>query len=371
MPDIQYTPIVLDPNTNSVSGPMAGLPPVVQPAPQPIAQQTVPLQPIPHVTPVPAIPEQKPIKPLVQQPPSPAATLPDRQTELHQQLETLTQEESKLLGTIKDWVAWIQGAETKKQAIERELANIDKQFKSTSGSLQTSATPTKNGPDRAGLEKQIREAEAQLKTVQDQQKIEEKKAFDNYSAGGINRDGLLKEMERISLFYATPTENAKTKITGLHNQLNPVQPATTNLPPIIEPTIIPTTPPMSASAVPPTQAVDTTVLPTTAPLPQTTNLTPQAQKIIECLRNLPATQSGYLKQLLVDLPAQGTGLTVERAADGNGVIILAGTEQTYTLGHHFPDADLILAGLGADNITALPTGTLTGSQITSPVQAGL
>lgn len=339
MPDIQYTPIILDPNTNAVSGPMADLPPVLQSVPPPSVQpvttpttanqtqSAVPLQPVQRVS----------VAATVAQVAAPVqAAGPARQAELHQQLETITQEESKLLGTIKDWVAWIQGAETKKQAIEREMATIDKQFQSTGGSIPTSADAASTGPDRAVLEKQMRAAEAQLKAIQDQQKIEEKKAFDNYSAGGINREGLLKEMERINIFYATPLDNIKTKISNFQLQLNPAQPA----------------------AAPATQPTPTTA---TAP----------AQKILEHLRTLPAAQSGYIKQLLVDLPAQGGSLIVERAADGNGIIILAGTEQAYSLGHHFPDADLIFANLGADDVAALPTGTLTGTQIISPVQAGL
>lgn len=399
MADQQFTPIVLDPSTNSVSGPISGLPPVpVQPI-TPTTQQTVPLQPVPMVTAQPvetvspsaaATPVQSAIKSVAPQPIASAQPTAARQAELQQQLETLSQEENKLLGTIKDWVAWIQGAETKKQTLERELAGLNTQFHlgDNVGTTTYASTPVPTVPtiDRSAIEKQLREAEAKLKTVVDQQKIEEKKAFDNYSAGGINREGLLKEMERISTFYNAPLESAKAKISELQAKLNPVTATPTQTPVPIQPvTIAPT---VTSQAVPLTQTAQTPlaqpstvtqVMPSAASTPVTPSMTtipstataPQNQKIIDRLRTLSAAQTGYIKQLLVDLPNQGTGLTVERAADGNGVIILAGTEQAYTLGHHFPDADLILAGLGVDDITALPTGTLTGTQITSPAQASL
>lgn len=414
MPDAPFAPIVLDPSTNSVSGPMNGLPPLPPtepvtptatapiaaepvPAPQPTSvpePQTVPLQPVPRVaapmsasvpTPAPvAAPvtqSAQPVQPQAQKQAAPVA----RQAELHKQLETLTQEESKLLGTIKDWVAWIQGAETKKQALERELEGLNAQY--NLGNTATTTTPATTqvtppvGPDRSMIEKQLREAEAKLKTVVDQQKIEEKKAFDNYSAGGINREGLLQEMERISSFYTAAMQSAKDKIAALRAQLSPAtQPSTpavtpVQTPPVVQPVAqpVPTTPTAVMTPTTTPASIPTMAPAAAAPTIQIPNptATPNAQKIIERLRTLSAAQSGYIKQLLVDLPNQGTGLTVERAADGNGIIILAGSEQTYTLGHHFPDADLILSGLGADDIAALPTGTLTGAQITPPAQVGL
>lgn len=402
MADTQFTPIVLDPSTNSVSGPVSGLPPrpvqPIQPTTPPI-QQTVPLQPVPMVAAQPvetvSAPSAKtPVQTIIKPATVPAiSTQPttSRQTELQQQLETLSQEENKLLGTIKDWVAWIQGAETKKQALERELAGLNTQFNLSDKATNTapgsvSFMPTAPTIDRTVIEKQLREAEAKLKTVVDQQKIEEKKAFDNYSAGGINREGLLKEMERISAFYNVPLESAKAKISELHEKLNPVtvtqmptpvpvQP--TNNAPAITPYVDPLAQPVPAPIAQPSTVTQVspsaTIAPATASIttPPSVATTSHNQKILDRLRTLSAAQTGYIKQLLVDLPNQGTGLTVERAADGNGVIILAGSEQAYTLGHHFPDADLILAGLGADDITTLPTGTLVGSQITPPAQASL
>ena len=48
-----------------------------------------------------------------------------------------------------------------------------------------------------------------------------KKAFDNYSAGGLDRQGPLEEMEKISLRYADQLAAAKAIVTDLNKPLPP------------------------------------------------------------------------------------------------------------------------------------------------------
>lgn len=229
-----------------------------------------------------------PLQPVPQSSPQ-----PDRRAALEQELKKLTDEESGLINDVKDWITKLQGDETKKQALERELFALDR---------AAAAAPT---PEQiqATLQKQRDEAEAKLKELVKQQKIEEKKAFDRYSAGDIDRQGLLDEMERIRQNYATGPAAAASTST-------PVSTAT----------------------------------------PST---------LMKKLLTLPELQQGMARQLLIDLPNQGTVPTIERSADGNGIIITSGSSSGF-----LADADLLRAGATAEDIISLPISQQSSAAVT-------
>lgn len=357
MSDQSLPRIVLPPVSDAT--PVTPPTPAAMPAAAPAPTATIPLQPVPPVrqdVPAPSTPTSStPPQPLPADPVQPAPSVAQLQqtgTDLQQKLDTISKEENKILGTIKDWVAWIQGAETKKQTIERELKTIDQQLQGAShGQAQPHAAAAPAGPSRHELEQKLQAAELKLKTIQSQQKLEEKKAFDNYSTGGTNREGLIKDMDRINGLYDPPLAEAKTNVANWQDQLKKTQP--------VEPMPV-------ASTV----SVASTSSATTPTAPSQPNLvTAPTTKIIERLRALEQAQGGVAKQLLVDLPQQGQTITVQRSADGNGIIVLAGTETNYTLAQHFSDADLIRAGLGAEDIIPLPNGTLSAAQLKPPAAA--
>lgn len=302
--------------------------------------------------------------------PSSATTISPQQLKKQEEvlasdLEKINQEENKLLGTMKDWIGWIQGAETKKQTIERELKAIDQELQTVTGENKPipqpkPLPPTAVGPSLAELEAKLQSVQSQFKTIQDQQRIEEKKAFDNYAAGGSNREGLMKEMERISGLYSQPLADTKAKMTALTEAIDKKMPGSK--------TAASPTPPVATTPTPePPPAIPQTSATQSTPPDQTTPASKDSTSVIlEHLRTLDIAQSGTVKQLLVDLPQQGQSLTIQRPAEGNGILVLAGTETNYTLAYHFSDADLIQAGLGADDIIPLPTGTLSATQLQTP-----
>lgn len=287
------------------------------------------------------------------------AQLQAQEKNLEKDLEKINQEENKLLGTMKDWLGWIQGAESKKQTIERELKELDHELQAVAPKpvaisqpvpQAQPVPPVPTGPSLAELETQLQAATSQLKTIGDQQKIEEKKAFDMYSAGGSNREGLMKEMERISALYQRPVAEIKTKISALQADIKSKMPT-------------------PAAAIP-TPDMSPTSMPTTTPSgddqpaqPIASVTQPGINSILEHLRTLEQAKSGVIKQLLIDLPQQGQQLSIQRPTEGNGILVLAGTEANYAFAYHFSDADLIRAGLGGDDIASLPTGTLSAAQI--------
>lgn len=280
-----------------------------------IILNTVPLQPVPQVQPQPT--------------PAPAAT-PDptqRRAQVQAELEQLQQEENSLLSNMKDWLAKIQGSETKQQALERELFELDK------------AAPA--GPDpivrQAELQKQLQQAQAKLAQVVNQQKIDEKKAFDNYSAGGLDRQGLLEEMERVRQRYADAQATTQQAVAAAQKQLETLAAPMPQTQPVPQPTPQPVTAPVS-----------------------TATMTGLMQKLIA----LPEIQSGLGKQLLIDLPNQGTLPTIERAADGNGIMIYSSTAAGF-----LADADLLRAGVTAEDLISLPVSSHASSEATPLIPA--
>ncbi len=202
----------------------------------------------------------------------------------------------------------------------------------------------------------MRAAESHLKSIQNQRKIEEKKALDNYTAGGINRTGLMQEFDRINSIYDERLEQTKMQVTQQRAQLQMQdQPAAVApVPPAV------TLPVETASSAPVGSEPTSPAPVSSAPAAKT-----PSEKILSQLTTLDEAKTGNAYRLLVELPQQGQTLTLQRSADGNGIFVLAGTEKDYSLAQYFPDADLIRAGLTADDITSLPVGTLSGAQLTA------
>ena len=273
---------------------------------------TAPLQPVPKAQPSP-------------QPLSASDQTQQRRIQVQAELEKLQQEESSLLNNMKDWLAKVQGSETKQQALERELFELDH------------TTPTGPKPEevKAELQKQLQQAEAKVKQIVNQQKIDEKKAFDNYSAGGLDRQGLLEEMDRVSQRYADAQAAAKQTATQLQQQMagleQPLQPTPTP-PPAPEPSPV-----------------------VTAPTSTITSST-----FVQKLITLPEVQTGPARQLLIDLPNQGTMPIIERAADGNGIIITSGGVTGF-----MADADLLRAGATAEDMMSLPISQQSSTTVAS------
>lgn len=279
-----------------------------------IILNTMPLQPVPPVsTPLPSVPAS-----------SLADKTQQRRVQVRAELEKLQQEENSLLNNMKDWLTKIQGSETKQQALERELFELDRTVAATPSPEQL----------KADAQKQLQQAQVKLTQIVNQQKIDEKKAFDNYAAGGLDRQGLLEEMERIRQRYAATLASAQAVVTQLQQQLNPLPPS--------PPQIIPT--PDGGG----TQGGGWTA-------PMSTALT---STLVQKLINLTEVQSGLGKQLLIDLPNQGTLPTIERSADGNGIIVTSGTTAGF-----LADADLLRAGATAEDIISLPVSQRTASEV--------
>lgn len=269
-------------------------------------QGNVPLQPVPKAQPLPAAPT-----------PSAGDQMQQRRAQVQAELEKLQQEESSLLNNMKDWLAKVQGSETKQQALERELFELDRTVTAQPSPEQI----------KADFQKQLQQAEIKLKQIVNQQKIDEKKAFDNYAAGGLDRQGLLEEMDRVSQRYADTLAQAQQAVTQLKEQLNP----------------LPSTP-ESTQIIPPQT---TTPVSTATP----TNL-------ITKLAALPEMQSGIGRQLLIDLPNQGTLPTIERSAEGNGIIVSSDGVSGF-----IADADLLRAGATAEDIISLPVSQVSSTSV--------
>ncbi|MFA6474965.1 MAG: hypothetical protein WCV88_02060 [Patescibacteria group bacterium] len=236
----------------------------------------VKLQPVPPVTPV--------------------SATPDRRSAVQAELEKLQQEENTLLGNMKDWISKIQGSETRQQALERELFELDR---------QTAAVPD-NTAQIAQLKEVLQKQNTQLKEVVRLQKIDEKKAFDNYSAGGLDRQGLLDEMDHINQRYADQLTDLQKKVQATKTAL-----ATFEQP---EPT------------QQPVEAIHE--LPLQKP----------ASGLMTKLSALPAVQPLLNKQP-----------TILRSNTGNGIVIRSGTEELTVT-----DAELLMIGATAEDIISLP-----------------
>ena len=275
-----------------------------------------PLQPVPKAQPLPAAPA-----------PSAGDQVQQRRAQVRAELEKLQQEESSLLNNMKDWLTKVQGSETKQQALERELFELDR-------TVTTQPSPEQI---KADFQKQLQQAEIKLKQITTQQKIDEKKAFDNYAAGGLDRQGLLEEMDRVSQRYADAQVTAQQAVAEIQKQLNPLPP---------------TPSPLGAG-------VNASETPQIIP-PQSGGGTQGggwSSVLVQKLVTLPEMQSGLGRQLLIDLPNQGTLPSVERSADGNGIIVSSGT----TVGF-LADADLLRAGATAEDIISLPVGQHTSTE---------
>lgn len=262
----------------------------------------------------------------------------DRRNQVQAELEKLQAEESSLLNNIRDWITKVQGAETKQQSLERELFQLDRTIGSGPSAEQLAA---EQAAKQAELTKQLQQAEAKVKQIINQQKIDEKKAFDNYSAGGLDRQGLLEEMEKISLRYADQLAAAKTVITDLESlkTLKGTEHAevkTTAEPIIPMPVITPT-----STATP--------------------------SSLMQRLITLPEVQTGLARQLLIDLPNQGTIPLIERSADGNGIIVSSSANAESNTRCFIPDADLLRAGATAEDILSLQPSTLSSQEVISIV----
>jgi len=265
MTDEQLPRIVLEPTQDTTSP----------------ASQSVPLQPVPQKG---------------------SDELKKRQAELQAQLDAIHQDESGLLDNVKEWVTRLQGDETKEQALQRELFELTNEI--------TASEQVPAGPSKEELEKNLREAEGALKMLLMQQKIEEKKAFDNYAAGGMKREELLVAMEKINSQFDEQVAQARTKVAAVQQQLSG------------EP-VIAETPAVEPKPVEPTIAT-----------------TQDPSHIVQALSTLGDALSTEQQQVL-----QLNSSSIARSKDGNGIVIG---------GVQFFDADLIRAGLGSDDILSLP-----------------
>lgn len=373
MPDT-YPQITLDPSLTTQPKPAEPATP---------APQSVPLQPIPQVsTPsAPAVPQPlskveatQPLKPT----PAPAATgLPsamptdhsshtvihDRRSSIQTELEKLQQEENSLLNNIKDWLTKVQGAETKQQALERELFELDRQLAGVPSPAQVAAD---RDTKIAQLKQQLQQAELKAKEITKLQKIDEKKAFDNYSAGGLDRQGLLEMMETIRQRYAEQlmtVQGMATDALQTIEQLNqpaPVATATPGMTPIAE----------IMQALPKVEVAPTPVEPTPVETKPVSMNLDSASPLITKLASLPEAAAGLLHHLVVELPAQGTYPLIERSSDGTGIIISADANSTTADRCFLADADILRVGATAEDIIPLPISQVSASEATPlPIQS--
>ncbi|MBI4408008.1 MAG: hypothetical protein HY565_05935 [Candidatus Kerfeldbacteria bacterium] len=282
----------------------------------------------------------------------------DRRAQVQAELEKLQAEESSMLNNIRDWIAKVQGAETKQQSLERELFQLDRTIGAGPSTEQLAA---EQAAQQAALTKQLQQAETQVKHITNQQKIDEKKAFDNYSAGGLDRQGLLEEMEKISLRYADQLAAAKALLADLNK---PTESLNTNpFPPTPSPLGEGATSPASTEQVaiiPPPNGGGTQGEGLIAP---TSTSTPSS--LMQHLMALPEVQTGLARQLLIDLPNQGTIPLIERSADGNGIIISSSATAEPNTRCFIPDADLLRAGATAEDILSLQPSTLSSQEVTA------
>lgn len=268
--------------------------------------------------------------------PKPASEVDaDRRAQVQAELEKLQDEESSMLNNIRDWITKVQGAETKQQSLERELFQLDRTIGAGPSAEQLAA---EQAAKQAELTKQLQQAEVKVKHITNQQKIDEKKAFDNYSAGGLDRQGLLEEMEKISLRYADQLAAAKAVVTDLNKPL----------------------PPTPSPIIPSPGGGGTQGEGLIAP---TSTATPSS--LMQHLITLPEVQTGLARQLLIDLPNQGTIPLIERSADGNGIIVSSSANAEPNTRCFIPDADLLRAGATAEDILSLQPSTLSSQEATS------
>lgn len=351
MPD-QTPQISLDPNlfTNPPTQPA-----VPAAAASSAGPSDVPLQPVPPLTAMPA--ETEPVKPTPQPLPSaPEANTQDRRSAVQAELERLQQEENSLLNNIKDWLTKVQGAETRQQILERELFELDRE-------LSAGPTPEQAAADRraklATYTEQLQQAETKIKEITKLQKIDEKKAFDNYSAGGLDRQGLLEEMEAISQRYADQlaavqkiANSAQQAITNIDQPAEPLSPATSKQPK-----------PMTSvgEILKPAPTVTPAATPSSTPEAKT----PAKNNLLSKLANMPEAKTGLLHHLVVEFPQQGNQPLIERSSDGTGIILRQDQNAQLADRCYIADADLLRAGATPEDIIPLPTSTLSAQEATS------
>ncbi len=282
--------------------------------------------------------------------PKPAAEADtDRRAQVQAELEKLQDEESSMLNNIRDWITKVQGAETKQQSLERELFQLDRSIGAGPSAEQLAA---EQAVKQAELTKQLQQAETQVKHITNQQKIDEKKAFDNYSAGGLDRQGLLEEMEKISLRYAD-------QLAAVQKQVTATKTAITDL--------------GSLNTLKQTEHAEAETTPEPQPVVSSPIITPTStatpSSLMQHLITLPEVQTGLARQLLIDLPNQGTIPLIERSADGNGIIVSSSANAEPNTRCFIPDADLLRAGATAEDILSLQPSTLSSQEVTALTQA--
>ncbi len=379
MPDT-YPQITLDPTLTAQPKPME---PVVSPS------QSVPLQPVPSVaatqTPQPLSKSEatQPLKPAV--PPSVSAlpsampsdqsshaVMHDRRRSVQTELEQLQQEESSLLNNIKDWLTKVQGAETKQQALERELFDLDRQLAGVPSPAQAAA---ERDAKLTQLTQQLQQAESKTKEITKLQKIDEKKAFDNYSAGGLDRQGLLEMMETIRQRYVeqlaavqSMADEAKQAINEL-NQPTPVAAPTPEAPRNASTGMTPIATVLKAQS--PVESVPVAPVAESVPVEPIATATPvvsvnpvSASPLINKLATLPEAAEGLLHHLVIELPAQGSYPLIQRSSDGTGVIISADANATITDRCFLADADILRVGATAEDIIPLPISQIASNEAT-------
>lgn len=357
----QFPQITLDPALTAQSNPQ---PKPEAPATVASTAQSVPLQPIPPVSTARTI---EPLPKMAAEPLPAAAPLPvnahadisDRRSVVQAELERLQAEESSLLNNIKDWLTKVQGAETKQQALERELFALDRQLASVPSPAQLASERAKKIEQYTT---ELKQAESKIKEITKLQKIDEKKAFDNYSAGGLDRQGLLDSMETIRQRYAEQltavqklAEAAQHHIETIDQPAKAAEPATLQS---IAEVVTPVQETVEEKAEEKKPEVTKTEAATPMAAPSTTAGSPLMQK----LAALPEATTGLLHHLVVELPNQGTWPMIGRSGDGTGIII---SENAQSVEHCFiADADLLRAGATAEDIIPLPTSQLTSKEAT-------
>lgn len=267
--------------------------------------------------------------------------LQQRRASVQAELEKIQAEENSLLNNIKDWLTKVQGDETKQQALEQELFALERQLAAPSAEQQAAERSAK----LADLNQQLRQAESQLKEVTKLQKIDEKKAFDRYAAGDLDRESLLVEMEKISQRYAEQATAMQKIITAHQGSMQSIA------------EVIKTSPPAADTA-------QSTVTPTSQ-----SNVINNNKNLIDKLATLPESNAGVLHHLIHELPNQGSLPTLERSMDGLGIIISAGSNAQMADRYFIADADLLRAGATAEDIIPLSTSSVASHDAT-PLTSG-
>lgn len=254
------------------------------------------------------------------------SSIQTKQRQLQQELDDIEKNEGIILGKVKELLAAIRGVETRKQTLTKELQNLQttvtqltgdgvKKTLADSERLVSQLSQTVRPAPAAAVSvvpPPVVPPGAQLQALQQEKKLKEAAAFANYNAGGMDSTALAAEIERINSTYG---------------------------PLIIQ---------ASASS--------------TAPL-QPVALTPIISKLATALSQLDSAQTLWGKYLLVERPASGQPIYIQRAGDGIGIIVADGPATNFSRAKHFSDADVLRAGLTADDVRQLETSQLTAGQL--------